>query len=106
MHDLLEKLFRKRNIKDATQLDDEEKVVFENWQKILSKEEMTIDDIKHFCQSQIEVIEGKWKDYTVAQYQKAEYIPYHTVYKTILQAIDSPKVARESLEKQLIELTK
>ena len=105
MHVLLQKLLGKRGIKDIAALDEEEKVTFQGWQKILSKEELNIDDIKEFCNSQISVIEGKWQDYNLENTKKAELIPYHTVYKTLLLAISSPKVAREALEQQLINLT-
>ena len=106
MHTLLEKLFRKRGIKDATQLDTEEKATFENWDKILSKEELTLEDVKHFCQSQLSIIEGKWADYGIEQAKKSEFLPYYTVYKALLAAINSPRSAREALEKQLEQLTK
>jgi len=104
MHNLISDLFKKRGIKDVTELSEEEKNDFKNWQAILSKEELTIEDIKKFCQTQCDVIKGKWQDYNTRSEEKAELIPYFTVYNTLLAAIDSPKVAREALEKQLVEL--
>lgn len=101
MHSLITKLFAKRGIKDANDLIPEEKKTFENWNAILSKEELTLEEIKDFCASQVDIIEGKWRDYNLEH--KAELIPYHTVYKTLLLAIESPKSAREALEKQLTE---
>mgnify|MGYP001569364737 FL=1 len=106
MHNILSKLLAKRGIKDVTELDKEERIQFEVWHGILSKENLTLEDIKNFCQAQIEVIEGKWKDFNIKQSKKAEWIPYHTVYSTLLLAIESPKVARANLEKQLLELIK
>lgn len=105
MHVLLEKLFRKRGIEDATQLNDEEKANFDQWQAILSKDELTLSDVKQFCASQVQIIESKWTDYNLEQGKKAELIPYFTVYKAILAAIDSPKAARAALEQQLTQLT-
>jgi len=104
MHNLIEKLFHKRGIEDLKELDPEEKQTFENWQAILSKEELTLPDLKQFCQSQIDIIEGKWRDFNLEQSKKAELIPYHTCYKTILSAVDSPRSARENLEKTLVQL--
>jgi len=104
MHGLLTKLLFKRNIKDVTKLSQEESVQFENWNKILSKDELTIADIKEFCQYQISIIENKWADYNIDQNKKNELLPYFTVYKCILSAINSPKAARESLEMQLNQL--
>lgn len=106
MNSLLEKLFRKRGIKDATELDPEERKDFDNWNAILSKEELTLEDVKMFCQTQCEIIEQKWRDYNLEEKKKSELLPYHTIYKTLLVAIDSPQIARSALEKQLTELTK
>lgn len=106
MHGILTKLLQKRGIESVNKLDKEEKQTFDNWEKILSKEELTLEDVKNFCQSQIDVIEGKWKDLNVDNLKKAELIPYHTVYKTLLTAIQSPRSARESLENQLNQLLK
>lgn len=106
MHNLLLKLFEKRGIKDPRELEPEEKATFENWDKVLSKEELSLEDVKSFCQTQVSIIEGKWADYGTDNAKKAELLPYFTVYKTLLRAIESPKVGREALEKQLIELLK
>ena len=104
MHTLLEKLFVKRNIKGKEQLSPDEKQTYETWQRILSKEELTVSDIKDFCKSQIHLIEGKWQDLTMDAWKKSELIPYHTVYKLLLQAIDAPIKEKEMLENQLNQL--
>lgn len=104
MHKLLTKLLQKRNIETIEQLDPEEKQTYESWQGILSKETLTLEDLQIFCRSQIGVIESKWSDLKVEQTRKAELIPYHTVYKLILAAIDSPQAARKALEDQLNQL--
>ena len=106
MHTLLDKLLRKRGIQDVTELSEEEKVNFQQWQEILSKDELTLSDVKQFCATQTQIIESKWSDYNTEQTKKAELIPYYTVYKAILAAIDSPKAARAAVEQQLIQLTK
>ena len=103
---ILTKLLEKRKIKDVNELDTEEKQQFDKWQKILSKEELTIDDVKKFCEMQCELIENKWKDYEISQAKKAEWITAHTIYKTLLQIIESPKVGKEQLEQYLNELLK
>jgi len=104
MHSLIEKLLHKRGIKAPDQLDTEEKQTFENWQLVLNKDELSTKDIVMFCRSQVSVIENKWKDLETPTAKKAELIPYHVVYKTLLAAIDSPKSAREALEMQLNQL--
>jgi len=106
MNNLIEKLLFKRGIKDLKELEPEEKQTFDNWQSILSKEELSVEDIKQFCSSQIGIIENKWKDYNTDNAKKSELIPYHTCYKTLLLAIDSPRSARENLENQLLQMIK
>lgn len=101
---ILDRILAKRGIKDITELDKEEQKTFQEWKTVLSKDELTTEDIKIFCQSQINVIEGKWADLNTDQTRKAELIPYHTTYKLLLAAINSPKQARESLEAQLQQL--
>ena len=106
MKSILLKLLAKRGIKSVDELDAEEKATFQEWDKILSKEELTLEDVKEYCKTQCAVIEGKWKDYGTANVKKAEWIPYHTVYKTLLAVIESPKSAREALEQNLNNLIK
>lgn len=103
---ILDRLLKKRNIKDTNELDAEERKVYDDWRKILSKDELTLEDIKEFCKTQCEIIEGKWRNYDLEQNKKGELVSYHSVYKTILLAIDSPKIAREALENQLNEMIK
>ena len=59
---ILKRLLEKRNIKDISELDGEEKKTFEIWKEVLQKEELNVEDIKNFCKSQIGVIKGKWND--------------------------------------------
>ena len=86
------------------ELSQEEQQTFKEWQLVLNKEELTTEDIKNFCRNQLEVIEGKWADLNLDQEKKAQLIPYHTCYRLMLAAIDAPKLAKESLEKNLIQL--
>lgn len=106
MHQLLEKLLGKRGIKDPIELSTEERVWFDQQQLVLNKDELSVEDIKQFCKTQIKMIEAKWTDLNISQSTKAEWIPHHTIYTTLLVAIDSPKIAREAAELQLIQMLK
>ena len=106
MHGLLQKLLGQRGIETVQELDKDERLTFDNWDKILSKEELTLEDVKQFCQAQIDTIQGKWQDLNITQANKAELIPYQTIYTLLLRVIQSPRSAREQLEQQLINLTK
>lgn len=104
MINLLSRLLLKRGIDDPNKLSKEEKQTFDSWQTVLSKEELTLQDVKDFCQNQVSIIESRWKDYNLDETKKARLIPYHTVYKSMLAAIDSPRSAREALERQLNQM--
>jgi len=99
---ILQDIFKKRGIKDITELDKEEQETFEKYEAILSKEDLTLEDLKHFIEDQIGVIEAKWKDYD--RQNKESLIPYHTVYRTLLDVINSPQAERVQLEKYLRQL--
>lgn len=104
MHQLLERLLGKRGIKDPIELSTEERTWFDQQQLILNKDELSVGDIKQFCKTQIKIIESKWADLNLDQSKKAELIPHHSIYTTLLGAIDSPKVAREAAELQLMNM--
>lgn len=105
MHLYLSKFLEKVGVKDLKDLSKEEKEVFDKWSKILSEEkELTLNDLKDFCENQVKIIEAKWRNYDKKNEEKAELIPYHTVYKTLLEAINSPRSSREALEKYLNQL--
>jgi hypothetical protein len=104
MHSLLHKLFEKRGIKSPDELSPEEKQTFEQWNAVLSKDDISVGGIKEFCEMQVAKIETKWRDMATDNSKKAELIPYHTVYKLIIGVISAPQSEKELLEKQLNEL--
>ena len=102
MQNKLSKLFAKRGIKDTSELTQEERAVYDNYAKVLSKDELTIEALRQFLNSQVAVIEGKWRDHGFDH--KADLIPYHSCYKAILEALDAPRMERENLERYLTSL--
>lgn len=101
---ILSKIFEKRGIKDISELDTDEREVFERYKAILSKPDLSLTDIEQFLETQIKVIEAKWKDYETQN--KAGLIPYHTIYRALADIIKSPQAEREQLEQYLIALHK
>ena len=99
---ILSKIFEKRGIKDVSELDTEEREDFERYQTILAKPDLSLADVEQFLETQIKIIEAKWKDYSTKD--KADLIPYHTIYRALADMIKSPQVEREQLEKYLIQL--
>lgn len=114
MLDILKKFLNNKGVQSAAELDDTpnpdnsptERQVFENYQAILNKDELTVPDIKLFLQTQVAMIEMRWRDMNLPQAKKAELIPYHAVYKMLEMAINAPRAEREQLEKQLNSLIK
>ena len=102
MKGILQKLLARNGIESFDKLDEEEKSTYRNWDRILSKEELTIDDLKFFLKTQVGIIEAKWKDYGTAREKKEELLPYYTVYKALLDAIGAPQQEREALEAYLV----
>lgn len=104
MHGLLEKLLRKRNITDVEHLDADEKADFDRWNRILSSEEVTVQTIAAFCESQLSAIELGFRDLAATPEITARRSLLHGVYKSILQLIKAPKLERETLEQYLQSL--
>jgi len=114
MHKLLEKWLNKQGVKSPDELDNTpmpdgsptELETFNEYRRGLAKQDLTLEDLKNFCLSQVSVIEYKWADYDLDARKKAEFIPYHTVYKILISVIDGPVANREAMEVQLEKLTK
>ncbi len=110
MNQLLSKLLGKRGI-TREELSDKpiagmisEKGQFENWEKILSEEPITVQVIEDFCKDQISKIEMQWGDFSNASQKNERLVIAHTIYSAILKATKAPKVERESLERYLNQI--
>lgn len=88
----------KRGVDDPAKLSGEEKIVYEQYQAILSKKELTIDDLRIFLKQERGKIEAKWRSDMTS---KEALLPYFTVYGVILEALDSPQQQRAQLEEFL-----
>lgn len=100
--DLISKLFASRGIKSVDELSIEEKETFAQYERVLSKEELTLEDVKNFLRSNISIIEARWRDNSMTAQAKGELIPYHTCYKALLTAIEAPMLERSQLENYLL----
>ena len=98
---LLTKLLNKRGIEKEEDLSKEEKEVFDKYKLILNGELVTIDTLKEFCRSQINIIESKCDGVTpLTNLQQASL----HVYMNIIKAIEAPEAERASLERYLTQL--
>lgn len=101
---ILPKIFAKYGVKEVSELEPEEREIYENYQKVLSKEDLTLQDVKLFLENQIRIIEMKWRDFNGAG--KPDLIPYHVIYCVLRDMIAAPQAERERLEQYLIQLHK
>ena len=104
MHPILSKLLKKRKIETVDKLSPEERSDFDRWNKILSKDEVSVSDVAEFCRIQIRTIEGQWRDLGNSTQKNERLISMHTVYNAILGSLTSSKAERESLENYLNSL--
>ena len=104
MNWLLEAILKKRGIEDVTKLDPAEKEDFDRWNKILTQEKITIENLQEFIREQKEKMENKVADPSIPREERLELLPYLTIYKALLGLIKSPQAEKERTEKYLKQL--
>jgi len=113
MHPLITKLLQKKKFDSLEEVSDEpmpdgtpnEKETIENWQRILSSnEEVTVENIKEFCQNQLKEIEGQMKSLDNTARKNDRLLILFSVYKAIGGALEAPQQEREALEQYLTGL--
>ena len=105
MHSLLSKLLLKRGIENVENLSKEEKNWFDEKQRILSQpDEISVEDFKKFCRSQLNIIEEQWKNLDNSAVKNERLVILHTIYSTILKVAEASRVERELLEDHLTQL--
>lgn len=106
MDNILSKIFKKRGIKDVTELNTDERQQFEQWQAVLNKEEIGIKDIVEFCDGAMGMIEAQFGDIEIADNKMAKLTLQHSVYKKFKDLINAPATEKENLTKYLTNLLK
>lgn len=103
MHALLTKLLNKRGL-ERDKLSEEEKKWFEEKEKILSGEDITLEKIQKFCEAQIASIEAQFKNIDNDTRKNEKLIIMHNVYSALRNVITAPAVERAALEEYLTKL--
>lgn len=98
---ILSQWLAKIGAKSVDDLSKDERATFDQWEFILNKKELSLEDLRSFISTQVFSIEARWKDMGMLSAQKAELIPLHVAYSTILQVLNSPQQERERLEAHL-----
>ena len=113
MHPLLPRWLQARGFKSVEELSTEkmpdgsptERDIFETYNRILSeKDELDAEGIKRFCDSQLKQIKEELKNTDNVPKKIERLVLLMNVYDALIQAIESPKSERESVEKYLLGL--
>lgn len=101
---ILTRLLKKRGVNNTDELTKEERVDFDNWKKILSKEDIKLSDVEEFCTANINNIETQFKDLSNSKEKIERLVLLHSVYSSMKNLINSPRAEREQLENYLTNL--
>lgn len=98
---ILSRILQKKGIKSPEELTPEERVDFDSWKKILSKEDIQLKDVEEFCIANINNIEAQFKDLSNSNEKLERLVLLHSVYSSMKHLINSPRAEREQLENYL-----
>ncbi len=96
----LSKLLDKAGVEDIKDLSPEELETYKRYKLTLTKE-ITVQDIKEFCTTQLRVIENRSDGVTPLTMLQQACIH---VYINFLKLIEAPEAERESLERMLNQM--
>lgn len=103
MHTKLQEILAKKNLKEED-LTPEERHTYDNWNRVLSNEKITIETVREFCNTQKQLIEAQWSNLDNTSQKNDRLILLHTVYSKIAKVTEADKAEREALEVQLNNL--
>mgnify|MGYP001612767173 CR=1 FL=1 len=101
---MINKLLEKLNIKSVLDLNDEEKRTFEQWQKVLDKDEVSVKEIKEFIDFQVALTTEQLLSYKNTKdkdiYLKAQL----RNYRNLKSFIESPTKNKEVINQYINNL--
>ena len=100
MHPLITKLLKKKNLR-IEELDPDEMAQMNSWQEALSENEVTVESITAFIQSQKELIENDYSNPDNSQRKNTYYRSSLAIYKALLAYVEKSKVSRERVIKEI-----
>lgn len=103
---MLDKILEKIGIKSYEDLNEEEKKTYREWEKILSKGEITIEELKKFIINQITVLELQILNPDNSKEKDVFLKSQLRILRVLLGFIESPKKSREWLEGYLKSIFK
>ncbi len=104
MQNILSSILAKRGIKDKSELTKEERKDFDNWQRILEEEEVTIASLSEFIEGEIVQVQNEFKDLDRTPEKTERLALKLSIYSTIQEVLTSKKNEREALIEYLTTL--
>ena len=98
MHVLLQNIIENEGIES---LSPEEKATFDEWNKILTSDGLTREQIIEFCEMQIATIDKIFQNRGRDRSNDSFLADLHGVYSNLLQAINGPIKRKAQLEESL-----
>lgn len=104
MHKAIENLLKSRGINSVEELDAEEKKQFDAWQKVLSKDKVSVSNFIGFLNIQKSLIEAQFGDITNSHEKNSRLVLQHAIYTKLIKFFESDKRERELLQEYLTSL--
>lgn len=104
MHQLLERLLKKRKIESIVELDKDEVRDFDRWQRILIAKEIDLENLKDFIKEQKGKAEQEIANPDNTKERDMFLKASLNIYRSLLELIESPRAEKETLEKFLNQL--
>jgi hypothetical protein len=100
MHTKLLEVLAKQGLKEE-QLSPEEKVTFDNWNRVLSNEKITLENVRDFCNQQKTIIESMFGTLDNSSQKNDRLVLMHSIYSKIARVTVADHTERLAVEAQL-----
>jgi len=106
MHPLIMRFFKKKGIDGSDQLTPEEMRIYDQWNEILTKEAITIEELGKFVGDEIQRLTDKLTNPDISDKRDIFLKARIADYKAIQKIIQRPSTAKNELENYLRKLIK
>jgi len=98
---LLSKTLEKFGVKEFSQLTEEEKVTYREWQEILTGKKLTDEDVAEFLQFELSAVQGKLINPNLSQREDVFLKMKMEMITNIQKFLNAPEVMKRQLETTL-----
>ena len=94
---MIDQILEKLGLKDVSELNEVERATWSEWASILSKQDVTIEDLKAFLPKELERANIELRKFENAKEKDQFYKAYSSLLDTITKFIAGPTKQREAL---------